>query len=144
MSDIIPVSKDRIWIDGCFDFGHHGINFVRRIDIIGHAGAILQAKRMGKHLVVGVHSDEEITINKGPPVMSLEERYQFYNSLVDSGMPLLRHVNGLIKSCLMPRMSQRNHGSTSMDVNMLSMGMIFRLMLMDEIVMKESRKQVDS
>jgi cytidyltransferase-like protein len=46
------------------------------IDRIGHAGAIVQAKRMGKYLVVGVHSDEEITINKGPPVMSLEERYQ--------------------------------------------------------------------
>ena len=41
---------------------------------VGHAGAILQAKRMGKYLVVGVHSDEEITVNKGPPVMSLEER----------------------------------------------------------------------
>lgn len=45
------------------------------IDKIGHAGAIVQAKRMGKYLVVGVHSDKEITINKGPPVMSLEERY---------------------------------------------------------------------
>ena len=42
---------------------------------LGHAGAILQAKRMGKYLCVGVHSDEEITINKGPPVMTLEERY---------------------------------------------------------------------
>jgi ethanolamine-phosphate cytidylyltransferase len=30
---------------------------------------------MGKYLVVGVHSDEEITVNKGPPVMTLEERY---------------------------------------------------------------------
>lgn len=20
----IPVSKDRIWVDGCFDFSHHG------------------------------------------------------------------------------------------------------------------------
>jgi glycerol-3-phosphate cytidylyltransferase-like family protein len=42
---------------------------------VGHAGAILQAKRMGKFLVVGVHSDEDITINKGPPAMTLEERY---------------------------------------------------------------------
>ena len=77
MIDSIPVSKDRIWIDGCFDFGHHGINLICGIDLIGHAGAILQSKRMGKNLVVGVHSDEEITINKGPPVMSLEERYRF-------------------------------------------------------------------
>lgn len=20
----VPVSKDRIWVDGCFDFSHHG------------------------------------------------------------------------------------------------------------------------
>ena len=32
---------------------------------------------MGKYLVVGVHSDEDITINKGPPVMTLEERYYY-------------------------------------------------------------------
>ena len=46
-----------------------------RTHIIGHAGAILQAKQMGKYLAVGVHSDEEITLNKGPPVMTLDERY---------------------------------------------------------------------
>ena len=72
----IHVSKDRIWIDGCFDFGHHGMSSACTwLTPTGHAGAIVQAKRMGKYLVVGVHSDEEITINKGPPVMSLEERY---------------------------------------------------------------------
>jgi cytidyltransferase-like protein len=56
----------------------------RRIEFTGtgHAGAIVQAKRMGKYLVVGVHSDEEITVNKGPPVMSLEERYQFLPCLL--------------------------------------------------------------
>jgi ethanolamine-phosphate cytidylyltransferase len=75
--DNIEVSKERIWIDGCFDFGHHGmVSFADVSDKIGHAGAILQAKRMGTYLVVGVHSDEEITLNKGPPVMSLDERYQ--------------------------------------------------------------------
>jgi ethanolamine-phosphate cytidylyltransferase len=47
---------------------------------VGHAGAILQAKRMGTHLVVGVHSDEEIAFNKGPPVMTLEERYLDWKS----------------------------------------------------------------
>ncbi|EGX49861.1 hypothetical protein AOL_s00076g502 [Orbilia oligospora ATCC 24927] len=68
MSDLpdttpVPVSDDRIWVDGCFDFSHHG-----------HAGAMLQAKQLGKHLVVGIHSDEEITANKGPTVMNLKER----------------------------------------------------------------------
>ena len=24
--DDVVVSKDRIWIDGCFDFSHHGIS----------------------------------------------------------------------------------------------------------------------
>ncbi|KAF3931485.1 hypothetical protein ABW19_dt0204775 [Dactylella cylindrospora] len=59
----VPLSDDRLWVDGCFDFSHHG-----------HAGAMLQAKQLGKYLVVGIHSDEEITANKGPTVMSLKER----------------------------------------------------------------------
>jgi ethanolamine-phosphate cytidylyltransferase len=58
-----PISEDRIWIDGCFDFAHHG-----------HAGASLQARRLGKELLVGVHSDEAIMDNKGPTVMNLKER----------------------------------------------------------------------
>ena len=36
---------------------------------------MLQARRLGKELVVGVHSDKEILDNKGPTVMSLEERF---------------------------------------------------------------------
>jgi ethanolamine-phosphate cytidylyltransferase len=35
---------------------------------------MLQARRLGKQLLVGVHSDEEILENKGPTVMTLEER----------------------------------------------------------------------
>lgn len=42
----------------------------------GHANALRQAKEMGDYLIVGVHSDEEILKNKGPPVMSQEERYK--------------------------------------------------------------------
>ncbi|EGW33577.1 uncharacterized protein SPAPADRAFT_60920 [Spathaspora passalidarum NRRL Y-27907] len=57
------IENCRIWIDGCFDFAHHG-----------HAGAILQARQLGRELYVGVHSDEEILHNKGPPVMRLDER----------------------------------------------------------------------
>ncbi|CAG9318526.1 unnamed protein product [Blepharisma stoltei] len=56
---------DRIYMDGCFDLMHSG-----------HFNAIRQAKSLGKVLVVGVHSDAEITRNKGPPVMNEQERYQ--------------------------------------------------------------------
>ncbi|KAG6000761.1 hypothetical protein E4U21_005032 [Claviceps maximensis] len=53
----------RIWVDGCWDFFHHG-----------HAGAMVQARQLGDELYVGVHSDEEILANKGPTVMNLDER----------------------------------------------------------------------
>ncbi|OJJ49511.1 hypothetical protein ASPZODRAFT_59036 [Penicilliopsis zonata CBS 506.65] len=59
----MPVSEGRIWVDGCFDFTHHG-----------HAGAMLQARKLGNQLVVGIHSDEAILENKGPTVMNLRER----------------------------------------------------------------------
>lgn len=59
----VEVSHERIWIDGCFDFSHHG-----------HAGAMLQARQLGTELLVGVHSDEAILENKGPTVMRLDER----------------------------------------------------------------------
>ncbi|KAI0505933.1 phosphoethanolamine cytidylyltransferase-like protein [Xylaria bambusicola] len=54
---------ERIWLDGCWDFFHHG-----------HAGAMLQARQLGSELYVGVHSDEDIMANKGPTVMNLDER----------------------------------------------------------------------
>lgn len=57
------VTMVKIWIDGCFDFAHHG-----------HAGAMMQARQHGDELYVGVHNDNDILINKGPPVMTLEER----------------------------------------------------------------------
>ncbi|KAK5096829.1 choline phosphate cytidylyltransferase [Lithohypha guttulata] len=57
------VLKERMWVDGCFDFAHHG-----------HAGAMLQARQLGNELYVGVHSDEAILANKGPTVMTLDER----------------------------------------------------------------------
>lgn len=57
------MNHDRIWVDGCFDFFHHG-----------HAGALHQARTLGQELIVGIHSDEEILANKGPVVMHLKER----------------------------------------------------------------------
>ena len=33
--DDIAISQDRIWIDGCFDFSHHGIIIIRtKLDAI--------------------------------------------------------------------------------------------------------------
>ncbi|KYQ94250.1 phosphoethanolamine-cytidyltransferase [Tieghemostelium lacteum] len=55
----------RVYVDGCFDLMH-----------FGHANALRQAKELGDVLVVGVHTDEEITKNKGPPVMNEQERYK--------------------------------------------------------------------
>lgn len=54
----------KVWADGCFDLMHYG-----------HANALRQAREFGDYLVVGVHSDEEIRKNKGPPVMTEQERY---------------------------------------------------------------------
>lgn len=59
----ITIADGRLWIDGCFDFFHHG-----------HAGVMLQARRLGEALIVGLHSDEAIAKNKGPTVMNLAER----------------------------------------------------------------------
>lgn len=66
----MELHDDRVWIDGCFDFTHHG-----------HAGAILQARQTiegdGGTLICGVHNDKDIEINKGtPPVMTSRERYE--------------------------------------------------------------------
>lgn len=78
----VKISEHRIWVDGCFDFAHHGLH-ARRIQVpatpesllvLGHAGAMLQARRLGKELLVGIHSDEDIMDNKGPTVMTLKER----------------------------------------------------------------------
>ncbi|XP_052070724.1 ethanolamine-phosphate cytidylyltransferase-like isoform X1 [Mytilus californianus] len=60
----------RVWVDGCFDMAH-----------FGHANAIRQAKEMGDYLIVGVHSDAEITKNKGPPVYNEEERYKMVRAI---------------------------------------------------------------
>ncbi|KAG6414251.1 hypothetical protein SASPL_126969 [Salvia splendens] len=68
----------RVYIDGCFDLMHYG-----------HANALRQAKALGDELVVGVVSDEEIIANKGPPVMSMEERLALVSGLkwVDEVIP---------------------------------------------------------
>ena len=74
--------EGRIWVDGCFDFFHHGKPHLSLIShsldtdrqTPGHAGAIVQARQLGNELYAGVHSDEAILANKGPTVMTLPER----------------------------------------------------------------------
>lgn len=46
----------------------------------GHAGAMLQARQLGRELYVGVHSDAEILHNKGPVVMKMDERLAAVNA----------------------------------------------------------------
>lgn len=46
---------------------------------------MLQARRLGDELFVGVHSDEAILENKGPTVMTLKERLVYFKPL----LPLL-------------------------------------------------------
>ena len=77
----------RIWVDGCFDFFHHGkisdpanAVFLQLTCCLGHAGAIVQARLLGNELYAGVHSDEDILANKGPTVMTLEERHAYLTS----------------------------------------------------------------
>ncbi|GAA0164806.1 nucleotidyltransferase [Lithospermum erythrorhizon] len=60
----------RVYMDGCFDLMHYG-----------HANALRQARELGDELVVGVVSDEEIVDNKGPPVLSMEERLALVSGL---------------------------------------------------------------
>ncbi|CAG5096126.1 Oidioi.mRNA.OKI2018_I69.XSR.g14482.t1.cds [Oikopleura dioica] len=60
----------RVWVDGCFDMVH-----------FGHANALRQARALGDKLVVGVHSDEEISLHKGPPVFTMEERVKIVKGI---------------------------------------------------------------
>lgn len=63
----------RVYVDGCFDLGH-----------FGHGNLIRQAQELagedGK-VIVGVHSDEEITLNKRRPIFNQHERFQMLSAL---------------------------------------------------------------
>jgi ethanolamine-phosphate cytidylyltransferase len=40
----------------------------------GHYNALRQAKQLGDVLVVAIISDQEVSLNKGPPILRWEER----------------------------------------------------------------------
>ncbi|KAI3352879.1 hypothetical protein L3Q82_019456 [Scortum barcoo] len=60
----------RLWCDGCYDMVHYG-----------HSNQLRQAKAMGDYLIVGVHTDAEISKHKGPPVFTQEERYKMVRAI---------------------------------------------------------------
>uniref|UniRef100_A0A8C5C573 ethanolamine-phosphate cytidylyltransferase n=1 Tax=Gadus morhua TaxID=8049 RepID=A0A8C5C573_GADMO len=47
----------------------------------GHSNQLRQAKAMGDYLVVGVHTDAEISRHKGPPVFTQAERYKMVRAI---------------------------------------------------------------
>jgi ethanolamine-phosphate cytidylyltransferase len=58
----------RIFMDGAFDMMHYG-----------HMNAFRKGRAMGTTLIVGVNSDETITVCKGSPVMNDKERIAMVN-----------------------------------------------------------------
>ncbi|XP_057573003.1 ethanolamine-phosphate cytidylyltransferase isoform X2 [Hippopotamus amphibius kiboko] len=76
----------RVWCDGCYDMVHYG-----------HSNQLRQARAMGDHLIVGVHTDEEIAKHKGPPVFTQEERYKMVQAIkwVDEVVPAAPYVTTL-------------------------------------------------
>ncbi|XP_025783448.1 ethanolamine-phosphate cytidylyltransferase [Puma concolor] len=63
----------------------------------GHSNQLRQARAMGDYLVVGVHTDEEISKHKGPPVFTQEERYKMVRAIkwVDEVVPAAPYVTTL-------------------------------------------------
>ncbi|KAG8179329.1 hypothetical protein JTE90_011593 [Oedothorax gibbosus] len=81
----------RVWCDGCYDMVH-----------FGHANQLRQAKAMGDYLIVGVHTDAEITKHKGPPVFTEQERYKMVRAVkwvdeVIEGAPYITTIDTLDK-----------------------------------------------
>lgn len=68
----------------------------------GHANQLRQAKQLGQELIVGVHTDEEISRHKGPPVFTEQERYRMVRGIkwvdeVIEGAPYVTTVETLDK-----------------------------------------------
>ncbi|CAL8100481.1 unnamed protein product [Orchesella dallaii] len=68
----------------------------------GHANSLRQAKALGDYLIVGVHTDEEITEHKGPPVFNEQERYAMVRGIkwvdeIVEGAPYVTTIETLDK-----------------------------------------------
>ncbi|KAM4664289.1 ethanolamine-phosphate cytidylyltransferase [Discoglossus pictus] len=81
----------RVWCDGCYDMVHYG-----------HSNQLRQARAMGDYLIVGVHTDEEISRHKGPPVFTQDERYKMVRAIkwvdeIVAGAPYVTTLDTLDK-----------------------------------------------
>nr|CAH7727066.1 unnamed protein product [Callosobruchus chinensis] len=81
----------KVWCDGCYDMVH-----------FGHANSLRQAKALGDYLIVGVHTDAEISKHKGPPVFNEQERYKMVRAIkwvdeVVEGAPYVTSLDTLDK-----------------------------------------------
>jgi HAD superfamily hydrolase (TIGR01509 family) len=61
--DMITVSRDRIYINMVADLFH-----------AGHVAILEKAKRLGKTLIVGIHSDKTVESYKRTPILTMSER----------------------------------------------------------------------
>ncbi|CAI6361755.1 unnamed protein product [Macrosiphum euphorbiae] len=89
MSEQAENKPVRVWCDGCFDMVH-----------FGHANSLRQAKALGHYLVVGIHTDDEITKHKGPPVFTEKERSKMVRAIkwvdeVVEGAPYVTNLETL-------------------------------------------------
>lgn len=57
----------------------------------GHANSLRQAKALGDYLIVGVHTDEEITKHKGPPVFNEQERWVTFSLNLNFNLEIKMH-----------------------------------------------------
>lgn len=78
-----PDGEVWVWCDGCYDMAH-----------FGHSNSLRQAKAMGDKLIVGIHTDDEISLHKGPPVFTQEERYRMIQAIkwVDYIVPAAPYI----------------------------------------------------
>src|SRR5690349_2935036 len=111
---------------------------------------MLQARKLGKELLVGVHSDEEILENKGPTVMTLNERSVHSLHMAQAGFitdrggevwRLWMHVAGFRLRFLAPPMSHLYPGSPTTVVTMSFTETISHLTAMAAIAIDLSRKR---
>ncbi|KAB1265955.1 Ethanolamine-phosphate cytidylyltransferase [Camelus dromedarius] len=88
--DVMRLLMDELGLDiphySSYDMVHYG-----------HSNQLRQARAMGDHLIVGVHTDEEIAKHKGPPVFTQEERYKMVRAIkwVDEVVPAAPYVTTL-------------------------------------------------